>query len=297
LAALAQQADAPPYEVIVPYHARVQGIEELQSRFPDVIFCRVDELKTFTGAAGSREHHDELRAHGLASARGDIIGLLEDHARPDAQWCARVTDAHRDPYAAVGGAIENAIDRPLNWAVYFCDFGRYQNPVPEGESTIASDANVSYKRSALEAIRPVWQESFHETAVNWALTSRGEKLALSPAIVVYQHREGLRLGGAIKERYIWGRSYAASRVKILGGIGRLIRIFLAALLPGVLLLRMSRNVLKKGRCRLSFAKAFPLTVLLTICWSVGEFMGYVTARAQGGSRQLESAPVPSACSG
>ena len=78
--------------------------------------------------------------------------------------------------------------------MYFCDFGKYQNPVPAGETAFASDANVAYKRSALDAIKPVWKEKFHETSVNWALREHGGKLVLSPDMVLYQHRLGLRLG-------------------------------------------------------------------------------------------------------
>jgi hypothetical protein len=278
LEALAGQVEPPPVEVLVPYHPAVEGIEELQTRFPEVVFFQADGLKTYTGVGGSREHHDELRARGLAAARGPIIGLLEDHARPDPRWCARVVAAHQQPYAAVGGAIENGINRPLNWAVYFCDFGKYQNPVPAGESPFASDANISYKRSALEAIRPVWQEIFHETAVNWALTSRGQKLALSPEIIVHQHRSDLRLLSALKERYVWGRSYAATRAKFLGS-KRLVYAALAPLLPAILLLRMGVTSLKKRRCFFAFLKALPWIALLTACWSWGELVGYATGRA------------------
>jgi Glycosyl transferase family 2 len=277
LQALTQQVDPPSMEVIVPYHLRTQGIEDLKLRFPSVVFLRIEDLKTFIEQGGSREHHDELRARGLAAARGELIGLLEDHARPDPHWCARVVEAHRQSYAAVGGAIENGIDRPLNWAVYFCDFYRYQNPVPQGESPFVSDANVSYKRSALAAIRPIWQDVFHETAVNWGLTSRGEKLALSPQVVVYQHRSDLRLGSVLKERFIWGRSYAASRGKLSGGHKRAMYAALSPILPGVLLLRMTMSVTKKGRCRGAFLKALPLTALLTVSWSLGELLGYLTA--------------------
>jgi hypothetical protein len=247
LEALGGQRDAPSMEVIVPYHARVQGIEELKGRFPGVVFLPVDDLKTFTGEGGSREHHDELRARGVAAARGEIIGLLEDHARADPYWCARVVEAHRRGYAAVGGAIENGIDRPLNWAVYFCDFGRYQNPLPEGESPTVSDANVAYKRTALESIRPIWQAIFREIEVNSALLSRGERLALSPKIVVHQHRSDLRLAGALKERFIWGRSYAMARGGVAGGARRKRYAALVPALPAVLLLRMLATAIKKRR--------------------------------------------------
>ena len=156
LAALTQQSGAPAMEIIVPYHPSVDGIARVRERYPDVRFMEVADLRTYTGQGGSREHHDELRARGLAVARGTIVALIEDVGLPAPDWSASVVEAHRQPFAAVGGAIENGIDRPLNWAVYFCDFLRYQNPLPEGESAIASDANVSYKRAALESIRPVW---------------------------------------------------------------------------------------------------------------------------------------------
>jgi hypothetical protein len=279
LQALTRQVDPPAMEIIVPYHPRTAGIEDLKPRFTSVAFLCVEDLKTLTGQGGSHEHHDELRAHGLAAARGGIIGLLEDHARPDLHWCGYMVEAHRQSYAAVGGAIENGIDRPLNWAVYFCDFGRYQNPVPAGESPFASDANVTYKRTALESIRPIWQEIFHETAVSWALTARGEKLGLSPKAIVYQHRSDLRFGSAVKERFIWGRSYAATRGTLFGGAQRVIYVVLSPMLPSVLLLRMARNVLKKRRCVGPFFKALPLTAILTLSWSLGEAIGYVTGRA------------------
>jgi len=278
LEALAQQSEPPAMEIIVPYHPRTEGIENLKVRFPTVVFLRADNLTTFRIQVGSREHHDELRARGLATARGEIVGLLEDHARPDPHWCARVVEAHRQGYAAIGGAIENGIDRTLNWAVYFCDFYKYQNPVPDGESPFVSDANVSYKRSVLESIRPTWKEIFHETAVNWALTSRRQKLALSPKIIVYQHRSHLQLGSAVKERFIWGRSYAATRSKLLSRARRMIYALLSPFLPGVLLLRMTLSVMKKGRCVSAFLKALPLTAMLALSWSLGELIGYLTSR-------------------
>jgi hypothetical protein len=284
LEALSRQIDPPPVEIVVPYHARVEGVEKLKLRFPKVAFIRVDDLKTYSGKGGSREHHDELRARGLALARGEIIGLLEDHGLPDPNWCAGLIKAHQQSYAAVGGAIENGVDSPLNWAVYFCDFYRYQNPVTDGDSPFVSDANVSYKRSVLESIRSRWEETFHETTVNEALTSRGEKLALSSKLVVYQHRRNLKLWSALKERYIWGRSYALTRSGLVGRIKTLVYGAASLMLPGILVLRITFSVLKKGRCVGSFLKAFPLIAILTSAWSLGELTGYLSMMRQAKNR-------------
>ena len=147
----------------------------------------------------------------MAAAHAPVIALMEDHGWPDPHWCARLVEEHRNGFAGVAGAMENGVDRPLNWAVYFCDFGKYQNPVAAGATALASDANVSYRRAALESIAPVWRDTFHEPSVNWALRSRGLELAISPEVVMYQHRHGLSLAGALRERFTWGRSYTASR--------------------------------------------------------------------------------------
>lgn len=294
LQSLAEQVEAPPMEIIVPYAPPVEGIEDLQRHKPQVVFVPVDDLRAPVGGGASREHHDELRARGLELAKGDLVGLLEDHSRPDPHWSARAVKGHsheyRD-YAGVGGAIENGVDRSLNWAVYFCDFAKYQNPVTDGESAFASDANVIYKRSALDAIRPVWQESFHETAVNWALASRGERLALSCGVVVFQRREHLQLASAIKERFVWGRSYAGTRSRLLGGAKRWVCAAAAPVIPGVLTGRMALGVLRKGRNRGAFLKALPLIGLLTVSWSLGEWLGYVTACAYGSTLAGDAQPV------
>ena len=74
---------------------------------------------------------------------------------------------------AIGGAVENAIARPLNLAVCLSDFSHYLNPVPAGPSRMATDVNVSYKRAGLAAIAPVWRSRFHERLVHAALIAAG----------------------------------------------------------------------------------------------------------------------------
>jgi hypothetical protein len=279
LESLTRQSGAVPMEIIVPYHPSVDGIARMRQRFPQARFVEEAHLATYTGKGGSREHHDELRARGLAAATGRIVALIEDHGVVAPDWSANVVEAHNRGFAAIGGAIENGIDQPLNWAVYFCDFLRYQNPIAEGESSIASDANVTYKRAVLESVRPVWKEIFHESAVNQALWTRGEKVALAPRVVLHQNRMGLRFGAAMKERFVWGRSYAATRAG-LAGLGK--RAFWAAFspaLPVLMLARMTVMAFRKRRSFGAYLKALPFTTALVVSWSCGELTGYLTGRA------------------
>ena len=288
LAALRQQSDPPPMEIIVPHPPALAGIDALRQQHRVVHFLEAGDLRKYTGRGYSREHHGELISRGLALARGDIVALIEDNDIVAPEWSRRVVEAHRLPVAGVGGAIENGINRPLNWAVYFCDFGRYQNPLPEGESVRASDANVSYKRAALEAIRPVWKEEFHEASVNGALVARGEKLTLAPGIVVHQHRQGLRLASALKERFIWGRSFGAWRSSQAEIRRRVFWAVFSPTLPVLLVVRMGAMALKRRRTLGAFVKALPLTATLSVSWSCGEFIGYLTGRPHSGGETAKA---------
>ncbi len=275
LESLQHQIDAPAMEILVTCDAHLPGINEVQKRFPGVGFICAEKLRT-ARAGPSREHHDELRGMGIRRARAPLIALVEDCGRPDSRWAEQLVNEHAQAYAAIGGAMENEIDRPLNWAVYFGDFGRYQNPVSQGPSSYVSDANVCYKRAALERVAESWADTYNEARVHAALVERGEILALSPNVIVYQHRLNLRLGPALLERYVWGRSFAAVRVANLAALRRAMLATLCPFLPMMLLLRQFRNVLHTKRNRAAFLRALPLTALLDFAWSYGELVGYLT---------------------
>src|ERR1039458_8104682 len=78
LDALLSQVDAPTMEIIVPYHEAMRGMAEVEGRYSQVKFLKVTDLKTYSGRKNSREHHDELRARGLAVAQGTLVALIED---------------------------------------------------------------------------------------------------------------------------------------------------------------------------------------------------------------------------
>jgi hypothetical protein len=275
LESLRQQVNPPAMEVLVTCDARLPGVKELKQRFPEVSFVAVEQLQT-ARSGPSREHHDELRGIGIRKARAPLIALIEDVGRPDPSWGAALVKEHAHPYAAIGGAMENGIDRLLNWALYFGDFGRYQNPVPRGTSSYLSDANVCYKRAALERVADAWPDSYNEARVHGALASRGEVLALSPDVIVFQHRLNLRLMPVLVERYVWGRSFAAVRVQGVTAARRAVYAVLCPVLPFVLFLRQLGNVVRTKRNRAAFLWSSPVTALLDAMWSYGEFVGYVT---------------------
>ncbi len=281
LQALHSQEAPPTLEILVPYDAPVAEVASLAQQYPEVKFFEAEGLDTAEARAGaSREHHDTLRTLGIKAARGQYVALTEDHAVQESRWCAKLVSLLDDhpQVAAIGGAVECGNPRLLNWAVYYCDFGRYQNPLPEGPAAYVSDSNVVYRRQALEAIREVWEEDYHETLVHWGLVEHGHEIWLTPAVEVHQTREDLRLSDAWQERYVWGRSFSGTRVSGTSLPKRLVYAALSPLLPFVMTLRIVRGGLHRRKWLGRLAAALPLIFLLQCVWGFGEFVGYVTGR-------------------
>jgi hypothetical protein len=130
----------------------------------------------------------------------------------------------------------------------------------------------------LDRVADAWPDSYNEARVHGALASRGQVLALSPDVIVRQHRLNLRLGPVLIERYVWGRSYAAMRVNGVPTSKRAVFAILCPLLPFVLFLRQLKKVIDTKRNQAAFLRSSPLTGMLNTAWSYGEFVGYVTGR-------------------
>lgn len=275
LLALRPQVQAVAAEIIVPYDEWAVEVGELNAEFPEVNFHLI--AHSVAGNVPSHQHrlYDRRRAVGLALTAGEVVAMTEDHAIPAADWVNQILAAHRQPFAVIGGAIENGIDRAMNWALYYCDFGRYGSPLPQGEIEYVSDVNVSYKREALETVRDIWRDEYHETTVHWTMRERGIELRLDPGLKVYQHRPPMTFGKAFRERIEWGRVFAETRVAAIGLPQRIFFAVVAPLLPAVLLARVAKNMFRQGRSFGQMATALPLTAGLLIGWAWGELVGYV----------------------
>ncbi len=283
LAALTPQIDFAEVEVVVPYDEWSKKVGELAPEFPCVNFHYIENSDpAFSGSAYVREHrlYDRRRAAGLRVSRGRIVAMTEDHALPAQNWCRQILASHESPSAVIGGAIENGIDRPLNWAWYYSDFGRYGRPLTNHDAEFVSDVNVSYKRAVLMEIYEVWRNCYHETTVHWALRDRGVKLVLDEKITVFQHRPKMSLKEAWFERIAWGRIFAETRSCRLSISQRFALAAGTIFLPIILLQRIIRHMLRQKRTVRQVTSALPFAIFLLTGWSVGEFMGYLFRAAQ-----------------
>ncbi|GAB4385042.1 glycosyltransferase family 2 protein [Albidovulum sp.] len=282
LRAVAAFDDPPPHEVIVPYDASRPEVPAMAAEFPDVRFLdigRIDPIYPITTEAGLHELYDRRRSRGLAAARGRIVAILEDRGHPRADWARQVVALHAETGCkVVGGAIEFREPASLlNFAFWVTDFGRYGLPFESGPVQWVSDVNISYARDALEEMRPIWIERYHEPLVNQHLLDRNETLWLSDRMVVLHGRAPCTLGRLVPERFYWGRLFGHIRTMIMTDRERWKMILLSPLIPPLLWLRHGRTQFRKGH-GLRYLKALPYVMILTTAWVIGEVWGYVTRR-------------------
>ena len=278
LAALARQTGAPALEVLIPYDDTVGDLAETRREFSGFTFMPLGPVRTERSAsspAGQHELFDRRRAAALAAATGDLVGMLEDRGVPRPEWARTMRELHaRLPHEVIGGAVDWAGRGILSWSVYACDFTRYESVNPAGQRAFVTDVNLCYKRRALDATRPLWQERYHEPRVHDAVRREGGVLWFAPEAVVDEARSGLRISALLAERFAWGRLYAAIRVADAPASRRALLALATVLLPALLYLRIFRRHARRTPARL--LGATPALLLLLIAWSVGECAGYIT---------------------
>lgn len=72
----------------------------------------------------------ELWSAGIAQSRTELVALLAGTVVPAADWVALTLRAHDDGTAAIGGPIEpGAGFGYADWAVYFCRYSPYLQPI------------------------------------------------------------------------------------------------------------------------------------------------------------------------
>lgn len=278
LDALAAQVNPPTMEILVPWDRSVPEIGELAGDYPEVQFPVLVLDEEEARPRNAFEQHalfDRRRSVGLRAAQGSYLSMLEDRGRPDHHWARAMVDLlNSTGLGAVGGAIENGAPGALRWAVFFCDFGRYQPPLDDSQPEYLSDINICYRREALESAAELWSERYQEAAVNWDLRRRGFKLALSDRPLVRQERQRITLTELLEERLHWGRVFAQTRGQEMSTLRCLIWAAGSTLLPVILFFRHFRRQLRKQRNISVFLSASPAMLILLMSWSFGEMIGY-----------------------
>lgn len=225
----------------------------------------------------------ELRSLGLARARGEVVAFLEDHCLVPPGWLARIDELHRRlPHSAIAGGVANgATERIVDWAHYLCEYAPVAPPLAEGETANLAGNSASYKRHALEEVASLvgtrWESFFHQR-----LLQRGHRFWCAPELTVV-HRISFRLGELLGQRFHYSRSFAAMRTAEARWPRRCLWVLASLGLPPVILWRLLRTVVPKGRYAGPLLRSLPVLSLLAAVGGAGELVGY----ALGAGRSLE----------
>ena len=238
-------------------------------QFPTVRFLHFEEKLTIP----------ELRREALKVTQGEIVAMTEGRMVPDADWAAALIEAHNgDPKAAaVGGAIDNKAGSSFDAAVYFCEYGRHMPPTGDGETLDLSGGNLSYKRWALEQCKDLVEAGAWEPFLNQRLAEQGHRLLRCERAVV-EYRNSLTAGGFLRQRFHYGRWFAAARVEPYVPLVRPVFAAFCPFVPLLLTARLARVVFGRRRRRGAFLLALPWILLFQTVWAAGEFCGYLAGK-------------------
>jgi hypothetical protein len=214
----------------------------------------------------------ELRGLGIAAARADRVALLEDDCVVSADWCRQAATVPSS-VAAVGGAVEpGPYRRGLDWAVYFCEYGRFMLPVSSAPSAPLTGNNVVYSRTALEALPEDMRAQFREVFVHSEWHRTGVPTQATGSLIVHNINTW-SVAHVTSGPFHHGRAYAAQRFGARSGVARACLAALTLGLPFLKSVRIASEVISRGRLVGRLALAFPWILVFVTSWSAGELAG------------------------
>jgi hypothetical protein len=263
LDALADQEGAEPPEVLVVDRAGEATRAAIRNRFPRARVLAMD------GGAPL----PDMRARGVAEARGGMIAILGEHLRPARSWLRAIAEAQAQGRDAIGGPVDQGRGASAaEWAFFLSEYGRFMPPLPASGGTPLAGSNSAYRRSALDRVgarsgRPLWDGDLAAR-----LSAEGMDVGCHAAFAV-RNEKRLDAARLLVQRHHCSRTGAAHRTAGWPGWKRLAFAVATPLLPPLLLARIARTVLGRGRCRLALLRALPLLAAVCVVWASGEAVG------------------------
>lgn len=265
LAALEQERKGFQVEILVLCCCQDGTAEHVAKYFPNVT------LVHFLQRLGI----PELRAIGMERAKGEIISIIEDHCIVQEGWFREILSAHEKGYQAVGGTVINgSIERLTDWAVFLCEYSGVMPPIPDGEVSSITGNNASYQKAILDHVDDSIKKNCWEYFLHQELSRQGVRFLSAPSIIV-SHKKEFGFWYFITQRYNYSRSFAGMRRNRTSLPQRLLYCCASPLLPGLMLWRMTRQVLNKHQHVDKFLWSLPLQGAFMISYAVGEFVGYL----------------------
>jgi hypothetical protein len=247
-----------------------------QQRYPSVIFLH-----------SSQEPVPLRRQRGIAVATGDVVGILEDTAWPDPDWCAAVRSTFINvQIAAAGGAVQIAATLPSRCqALGWSEYGRFapRRLIAHRRAGSSPDQpivvsrvpgnNMAFRRPNLIAALRGELNGLFEGSVCAKMLAAGHQVVFQPRMLVtYSACDPHNM--ALSTRFNHGRIYAGMQLQRPAPLKRAIHAAKATLLPIVLSVRTMVEMVNSKATYARLPVLFWVT-LMHSAWAMGEAIGAI----------------------
>lgn len=214
----------------------------------------------------------EMRRIGIERSSAARIALLEDDCIVGSQWLQAVLAAIDSGCKVIGGPINPGdYNRGLDWAVFYCEYGRFLTPFSGRVSALPGN-NVSYSRELVGQAHD--GSGFYEIFFHEQLLQSGTELQADERMAV-TNINSWRLADCSVSPFHHGRAYAAQRFGEGFKFRRLVFGLLSPLLPVIKTVRTLEEIRSCRRKDLPIMRAFAWMIVFHSCWSAGELIGYL----------------------
>lgn len=205
----------------------------------------------------------------LDEVREPVVACLEGRCVPERGWGAAILKAHAEHPEAlgVGGAVD--VEDGAGWldrVVWFCEYAAFAPPLADAPVAEISGAHLSYKTAALRAERDLLESGAWETLLHLRWRARGGVLRTVGARIAF--RNGMRGGDFLRQRFQYGRGYAAARC-------RTARRFALGLMTPALPFLLTLRTARAAGAKRGFWPCLPGILFFHAVWSAGELLGYL----------------------
>ncbi len=263
--ALLSEGQAHRLEICVVSRLGAAFAARAQAEFPSI---RLLEVSADTPIP-------QMRARAFEAARAPVIAVIEDHVQVPPGWVSRVLQSVVVDGDVVAGPVRNVATSTLvDRAAFLCEYSHCLPPVPSGQSDWLPGNSVAYRADVLREHAHTVAAGGWENELHAAIAAAGRKLWFVSELEV-GHDKHYSVGEYFSQRYLYARSYAGNRVRARGVLHKLVYASASALLPAMLLARISSRVWRRPEHRSTLVASLPLLVLFVLAWGAGECVGYL----------------------
>jgi len=226
----------------------------------------------------------EMRMRGYREARGDVVGMIEDHVIVSSDWVDTMLAVHAEhPQAiAVGGGVKNGTPYHLiDWASFYAGHAPYMYPLPTGAAEFLDGAYVSYKREPLHRIIDELGDRAIETLINEEIKASGGVLWVDEHLFV-SHLQSRGFAPTLRLHFYAGQHFEGTRREgRTDGTKRLVR---AAMLPLPRVARRLAPARQRGEPMGRLVRVAPTMLLVFSSQAVGEMTGIVNGPGRSAAK-------------